>query len=276
MNNLCVWVVHPPGYPHSQCFAEVAESIGRSLDIPVTWGMMPAYFSGSEFISSISRPIILGAHLLPPMFSIPHNSYIYNLEVIGKHTPIPYLDLMRSANVWDYSQQNIQKLKEYGIEAKHVPIGYHSCLTRISPVPEKTHDVLFVGSVNERRSKIMEDLLKAGINAHWAFNCYGKERDDLIARSKIVLNMHYYEDAPFEIVRCSYLMSNKVCVLSETGGDIESEKPYYNGVKWADYSNLVDECLYLLDNKRARNFIANMGYELFTKTSMEANLRGVL
>lgn len=268
MDKLYVWVVRPDDYPHSQCFAEVAESISKSLDIPVWWAYPPKHMN--------ARAIVLGAHLLPPMFVLPHNSIIYNLEVVGDHLMIPYLDHMRNATVWDYSLQNIERLKEYGIEAKHCPIGYHPCLEKIQDNPSKDIDVLFYGSVNQRREKIYRDLAEAGVKVQWAFNFYGKERDDLIARSRIVLNMHYYEDAPFEIVRCSYLFSNKIPVVSEMGSDWTSEYPFMGGVYFSPYDDLVGNCIKMIRSQDMRDGFAEKGYDLFTKTSMEANVRAVL
>lgn len=271
MNNLYVWIVMPNGYSHSMCFYEVAESIAKSLDIIMWWGEVP-----------IAKPaIVLGAHLLPAGSVLHEGSRIYNLEVIGAHTSRDYLDLMRSeaTKVWDYSKQNIQKLKGHGIEAKYCPIGYHECLTKIKQNPVKDIDVLFYGSMNERRSGIIDNLHAAGVKVHHAFDCYGKERDDLIARSKIVLNMHYYEDAPFEIVRCSYLMANKVFVISESSeNNYLDQFEYMDGIRFASYDRLVQVCLDMLSDTSSgcRDMTAQYGYDRFTKTSMEANLKAVL
>jgi hypothetical protein len=48
-----------------------------------------------------------------------------------------------------------------------------------------------------------------------AFGAYGAGRDALVARSKIVLSMHYYEPAAFEIVRVAYLLANAKAVVAE-------------------------------------------------------------
>jgi hypothetical protein len=64
-----------------------------------------------------------------------------------------------------------------------------------------------------------------GLRVESAFGCYGEERDALIARARIVLNVHYYESKVFEVVRVSYLLANRKCVLSESGSDIDLEAP---------------------------------------------------
>ena len=54
-----------------------------------------------------------------------------------------------------------------------------------------------------------------GINVKALFGVYGRERDKLIARSKIVLNMHHYSSQIFEIVRVFYLLTNRKAVVAE-------------------------------------------------------------
>src|SRR5580658_4511667 len=68
----------------------------------------------------------------------------------------------------------------------HVPLGYVPELRRIQASKVQNIDVLFYGSLNERRSRILQALKDSGVKVHSAFGVYGKERDALIARSKIV------------------------------------------------------------------------------------------
>src|SRR6185437_6664352 len=123
-------------------------------------------------------------------------SILYNLEQVSADSPWLTADLLalfRRYPVWDYSRQNIEQFRHRGIEvAAHVPLGYMPQLTRI-PVAEEDIDVLFVGSTNERRLAVIEALRTRGIRAEWRFGLYGAERDRLIARAKIMLNMHFYE-----------------------------------------------------------------------------------
>ena len=90
------------------------------------------------------------------------------------------------------------------------------------PSPEDI-DVLFVGSVNERRLIVLKQLAAQGINVDARFNLYGAERDAFVARARIILNVHFYDARLFEIVRVSYLLANRKCVVSETGSDTAFE-----------------------------------------------------
>jgi len=127
-------------------------------------------------------------------------------------------------------------------------IGYVPELTRIAPA-EKTIDVLFVGSINERRGRILRQLARSGARVEARFNVYGKIRDDLIARSKLVLNVHYPESRVLENVRVSYLLANRKCVDSETGLDPAIEAPLEDGIAFARYEDLAARCMELLHNE---------------------------
>lgn len=270
-----IFIASPDNYPHSHAFDDVAMSLQwafRDLGYPVPIVSDPAAIRGT--------PIILGAALLD---IIPHSNLmqpiIYNLEQIQNGSPWmsdKYIDNLRHNIVWDYSVANIAALDDMEIRAKHCPIGYMPILSTIALAPKQDIDVLHYGSVNERRWDIIKSLQDAGVNVHSAFNVYGKERDDLIARSKIVLNVHYYETKVFEIVRCSYLMANTICIVSEEGNDFNIESQYREGVKFSPYDKLVESCISLLADKDLRDKIAQTGFDIFSKQSQVDFLKAVL
>merc|ERR1712070_797038 len=91
-----------------------------------------------------------------------------------------------------------------------VPIFYSQNLEVIKNMKEKPIDILFYGSMNPRRAHILNELNKK-YNVEIRVNdLWDKERDDLISKSKIVINIHYYENAIVELHRISYLLCNKV------------------------------------------------------------------
>jgi hypothetical protein len=203
-------------FPHSRCFEELQIGLNGALDDlgllgPDTWEQRPGEYWRS---TGDTREIVLGAHL--PRIFIPHDAIIYNTEV--RETAWfteDYRTLLRRHEVWDYSAENVAWLIEQGIAARYCPIGYHPVLERIVKADHQDIDVLFYGSHTERREVIWRGIEKLGLNCVWLFGTYGQERDDFIAMSKVVLNMHFYEQAPSETVRLSYLWANKVCVVDE-------------------------------------------------------------
>jgi hypothetical protein len=124
-------------------------------------------------------------------------------------------------------------------------------------------DIAFVGSLNPRRSMALEAMQRQGLKVQAAAGVYGTERDALFARAKVVLNLHYHEAQVFEIVRVSYLLANRVCVVSEVGLDQRLEAPFARGVAFAPYGELVAACRYLVQRPDARRRIAGAGYDIF-------------
>jgi hypothetical protein len=113
-------------------------------------------------------------------------------------------------------------------------------------------DVLFYGSVNERRARVIVELRNRGLNAQAVFGVYGAPRDSLIARAKVVLNLHYYDTSIFEIVRVSYLLANRKAVVSECHDGTEIDPDMVDAVRLAPYEQLVDACVDLVNDGPAR------------------------
>lgn len=270
-----VWIVSPPGYLHSRCFEEVALALSAAFaelgfDAPVVTD--PAQLQGTA--------IVFGTNLLPMLPApLPPQLILYNLEQLQKDstwfTP-RYIDLLKRYPVWDYSTRNIKAFKAHGVEATLCGIGYMPALTRIAPAAAEDIDVLFVGSMNDRRKAALEGIARRGKNVIVGYNVYGEERDRLIARAKLVLNVHFYEAQLFEIVRVSYLLANKKCVVSETGHDAELETPLKDAVAFAPYAQLAETCLRLLDNHEARANQAEAGFERFRALSQVPMLKQAL
>lgn len=100
---------------------------------------------------------------------------------------------------------------------------------------------------------------------------YGKERDDLVARARIVLNVHFYEQSRLEVPRCFYLMANGRFVLSEASPDTE-ETGFAGGMAFAPYAELESACVWYLGHAAERATIAAAGRDLLHKRPQSALL----
>lgn len=260
MQRYQISLIRPQGYVHSDAFCEVAETLlggFRRLGHPVS--------IAENQVDSSATNIILGFHLLnfADMDRLPPSSVVYNLEQIDPaacQTHHLRIDQMRRFTVWDYSLRNIRKLAEFQCPARHVPLGYSPELTRIDAAPEQDIDVLFYGSINERRQKILDALRAAGLKVRAAFGVYGAERDALIARAKVVLNVHFYDAQIFEIVRVSYLLANRKAVISEYSEGTEIDDDLRDAVVLSSYERLVEDCVRLVANQDQRQALAEKGF----------------
>jgi hypothetical protein len=141
---------------------------------------------------------------------------------------------------------------------------------------EKPIDVLFVGSINERRASIIEGLNRAGLKVAATYGLYGDLRDSLYASTKLVVNVHYYEAKIFEIVRCSYLLANSIPVVSEVGADREIEEPFKNAVCFSPFDGIVERCYFYANSVRERVELGNRGFDIFSSLKQENYLQPVI
>jgi SAM-dependent methyltransferase len=262
-----------PGYVHSEAFREIAETIFfalQSLGNDVIWSDS-AYVPGRV-------SIVFGGNLVSQPEEIPANAIIFNLEQTDTSSTWlaePYMTLLRTHEVWDYSERNVDVLRSQGISnVRHVPVGYVARLERIVDV-EKDLDVLFYGSINPRRQHVIDSLREAGVEVATVFGLYGAERDAMIAKARVILNVHFYEAKIFEVVRVSYLLANGACVLSEDGDD-PIEDDFRDAVAFSSYDRLVERCLELLANDSLRDEYRQKGRELMRGRPQEKYLQPIL
>lgn len=257
MPKFAIVVVSPPGYIHSEAFREVAQAIFHGLEkagCDVVWSDTP--FVGGRI------PIVFGANLVAHAWELPAHAVVFNLEQIDSQSAWmkePYLSILRTHVVWDYSARNVEMLRDKGISRIcHMPIGHVPELERIEPAAEKDIDVLFYGSLNPRRQAVIDQIKSHGLNVVSVFGVYGEKRDALIARARIVLNMHFYEAKTFEIVRIAYLLGNGVCVVSEGGTD-PAEQEFAGAIAFASYESIAERCVELLGRPEERAHLAAQG-----------------
>jgi hypothetical protein len=273
-----VLIVSPPSYAHSECFREVAETlnaglIGLGYQSTVTDKIIPG-----------TRTIVLGSNLLAayPNYAslVPQGSIIYNLEQLENNQfwrSSQFFALVRRFTVWDYATENCSVFRKHGIAVQQIlPISYHEVLSRIQRSALQDIDVLFIGSMNERRHAIMNRMRHAGLNAIALFGKYGKERDAYIARSKLLLNMHFHPAKILEQVRVSYYLANKIPVLSESSADKNTDSEWSRGVYFSEYENLTRSAILLCQDETQRSELGNRGFDFIKTRPITHHLRTAL
>lgn len=215
---------------HYGIHAEITSRVGENnfMDLYIIFGM-------NDFSSQI----------------IPHNYIVFQLEQTtgqdeSKWFSQTYLNHMKNAlEIWDYSLINYKNLRKLGIDkVEYVPLQYMRSVDTIQH-QEKDIDILFYGSINERRQKILDQLdqlttsnLKVVVKTH----VWNEERDNLIARSKVITNIHYYNNSILETTRLSHLLSNGCLVVSERSQDPVLDKWHASYLKFVCCDQLVKTC----------------------------------
>lgn len=272
-------IISPPGYQHAAAFTEVAEALAYGLralghDAKI----------GTNRFGPGAVNIVLGIHLLPPpaLAELPQETVVYNLEQVEDHLFewAPQLkEVFRRFEVWDYSKKNIQKLSEMGLAGPRLrllPVGTVPELCRIPKAPRQDIDVLFYGVVNERRRLALKAIQDRGLNLAAVFGCYGAARDELIARAKLVVNLHKHEAQVFEVVRVSYLLANRKAVVAEMAPTTAIDADLRDAVAGVTYEDMAGECARLVADPAARGALEERGFAAMTARSQADYLRILL
>jgi hypothetical protein len=115
----------------------------------------------------------------------------------------------------DYSKENILYAKK-NLNKKHYIFWPYSRNTKEIYNFQKIYDVCIVGNINKRRQKIIDDIQKLGIKVTVISDLFGIERDNILMKHKIVVNIHNDIDYKiYESIRCDRCLFNKMIIISE-------------------------------------------------------------
>jgi hypothetical protein len=253
----------------------------------VRWGLEKLGHQVSYGVNKIEHKatnIIFGAQLIPLDFlpQLPADTIVYNFEqtrgLAAEQIREEILYIANAFSVWDYSAANLDAWHEIGCsDVKVVPIGYAPILSRINKPKIQDIDVLFFGLSGEKRLAAFDKLSNAGLAAVFVSGLYGAERDKLIARAKLVLNINLYDVSRiFEIARVSYLLANKKAIVSMLEPGTYIEEDIQAGIKFTEPSKLVADCNYLLEQEAERQRYEQAGFKLFSQRDIRVILRDAL
>lgn len=224
-----------------------------------------------------ARNIFFGAHADRTLRErIQPDDIVFNLEqhcATSRWFGAEYLDLLRTAETWDYSRKNIESLdSKHGIRPQFCRLGYAPELARLRRDFPKDIDILFYGAMNERRKAVLDTLTASKLHVVCASNAFGKERDGLIARSKVVVNIHYYESAILETARLSYLWTNHKAVVSELPDVGDLYPGLENACVYSDYESLANTALRYACVEKKRLELEEIGHAAWAEHPIEMSL----
>lgn len=294
-----------PRYPNAACFRDFVRALVAALR-KLGHEVVPPTLDGRT-IDKSARPIVFGAQNMMSIDDprdegsfLPENAILFNTEQTGARgmDPKRIFDAVKTWGdrvVWDYSEENAKVLREMGCKrVVHCPVGYIDTMVRIDPLPPEKEDidVLFYGSVANPesiigiknmgirlvdRGKILSDCRRAGLKVQHLFGVYSEAVDPWVRRSKVVLNLHYYEGAVFEIFRCSQLLANKKCIITEDGGCDETLESFAKrSCLYVQRKDIVEVCRVMVADAGARRVQGERGFQAFKETSLVDSVRRAL
>lgn len=267
-NKRCFNITHvlPEGNLHAFATQEIADTLFHGLTEIGIHTTRCVNEIVPEFVN-----IIVGAHLIEEseLSIIPRDSIVFNSEQLfnsSKFMTKTYVEILKNFQVWDYSGKNTTYINQNlspKFQAVRVPLGYAKGMSRLKKRHPQDIDVLFYGSLNDRRKKCLDSIISYGLNVMHLYGVYGAERDEYIQKSKLVLNLHYFESQIFEAARVSYLLANKVAVVSEKV-DNHSDLDIFEGcVHFTAYERLARTCATLVHDDSARTELENQSFAKF-------------
>lgn len=193
-----------------------------------------------------------------------------------------YLNLLYNSNfVLDYSKRNIEYLSGFNYLSRHVFYFPISPIDRKALVDEASHaannkefDVLFYGDPkSERRQKFLK-ALKSKFNTVVLNHTYGLDVWKLLIKAKLIVNIHYYENALLETTRLSECLSLGLRIVSEESHDQDVQKLFDEFVDFTPVGDVdamvvrVQELLKTIDFAQPRhcNFSSFHGEKFFLDT----------
>ncbi|MFW7749921.1 GT99 family glycosyltransferase N-terminal domain-containing protein [Klebsiella quasipneumoniae] len=185
----------------------------------------------------------------PQMFKqLPRNYIAFQMEqsVNSRWFTDEYFSRLNNAvAIFDYSLKNIEYLLDKSIPYQklfYMPISsfpdYPSHLADNGYVLDDQKgdihaDVLFYGDPNCERRKAYLQELKKHFNVTVASEVFGDKLTRMVKNAKVVVNIHYYENALLETTRLYETISLGTPVVSESSSDI---------VEHEDLQDVIDFC----------------------------------
>jgi hypothetical protein len=203
------------------------------------------------------------------------------------HSLLTNINSLKNYYIWDFSPTNINEInKNYpNINTYYLPLLYNKYLesyynqtiSKKIDYKDKEYDILFMGTINNRRSKILDELKK-----HYNVKVIciedrlnNKELFEYIENSKIVLNIFYYEVFVFDYYRNSLLLANNTLMVSEYphNVDIKLEQnliDFEKNMIFSNYEDIIKTVKTTLEKSPEEiNSITMNTYEWFKKNDMK-------
>lgn len=210
----------------------------------------PSYWNNE--VNYIVIPIVRYIDKL--LCDMPDNFIFYHIEQQNSYWMTPnYFKIMNQSKVvWSFypiNELSLPQLREK--ETGYVPFGYHKSMPLNKKKEDYEYDVLFLGSINERRNNIFNQLRDRGLKVYVNSDVTRDEHIRLMMCSKVYLNIHFYgSDSALETARLSLPLSHSKCVVSEPSM-LEQENNHYNDLIVIT-DKIVEKCYEYCNNDELR------------------------
>jgi len=227
---------------------------------------------------------------------LPHKFIVYQVEQSTSNWfTKKYLNYLQKSNyIWEFSMKNkilYNNIDNINIDNKitYMLMPFYYEKLESSHFDKCEFDIFFYGTCNVRRKNIL-NILSKKYNIKIGFSLYGQLKEEMIKKSKIILNLHYYRDCALESCRLNEILQYNKIIISEkpTISDKDNQQLYENLVIFIDEisDNLVNlEQLYekinfYLDKTNYMNYLQNSDIyknelHIKSKKNLEKNIEKI-
>ena len=231
-------------------------------------------FHSGAIIDNENLYLVVGPHLYT---KLPLNYIVLQCEQPGSHWMYDktlYEKFENSMGLWEISPKlnNVWRTTT-SYKSFYVPtripmkIFIDTGEGDVPPVHQDI-DILFYGGKNPKRvemeKKLRKKFPKKNIIFRY-FNLFDEEREQMIKRAKLVLNIHYWPEASLETHRIEYLLARGKCVVTERSMDSELDDEYENHLVFTKYQQMPEVIDSLLRNPNEITRIGDSARELSMK-----------
>jgi hypothetical protein len=179
--------------------------------------------------------------------------------------------LQTCAEVWDYSRKNLHLIQQIypTLKSKFIDLGYSPLMDFDTGYQEseKDIDILFLGNILPRRKILLKEIQEKGVVLEIHNKKYGKERADLVSRSRICVSI--YNNHVTECVsssRFAPILSNNGFIIAETCSNPSHEEKWSQFVVSVPYTHIVQTAMEYLKLPDIRKEMADKFYDRFKST----------
>lgn len=185
--------------------------------------------------------------ICPQIFeSLPQHYIAFQMEqsVSSRWFTEDYFNRLKNARfVFDYSLTNIEYLHNHEIpfgQLYYMPIGTLSETKSDTTVAQTSYeyDVAFYGDPNCDRRKAFLQKLQEHFNVKVISEVFGDELHNELKKAKIIVNIHYYENALLETTRLYECLSLGKLVVSEKGSDQDEHEELSGIIDFTDVDDI--------------------------------------
>ena len=205
--------------------------------------------------SDVLYIVISGVYLSK---NLPKNYILYQVEQINSNffTEDYYNVINNSLYIWDFSIHNKKKYNNIPLnKIFYCPFPLQNIDN--TNFNKTEYDLFFYGSKNIRRNNILQ-LLKQKYNIVIGYMFTENKKNEFIKKSKIIINIHCYDNVALETCRINEVLKYKKPIISEYTSveDWYNMDIYKDVVSFCDIikddlsniNNLYNKIDYLLDN----------------------------